>query len=109
TATLTGAGLANRTATTDASGAFLLENVAPGVYNFTIHYRGANFTESSVFALPGKTANQTVGLSPGTVRGHAFFPSGFAAAAAVVTVSDSLGVVRTATADSNGNFTVVDL
>jgi dolichyl-phosphooligosaccharide-protein glycotransferase len=109
TAKLTGAGLANRTATTDPSGAFVLANVAPGVYNFTIHYRGANFTQSSVFALPGKTSNQTVGLNPGTVRGHANFPSGFAAALASISVSDSLGVVRTATADASGNFSVLNL
>ncbi|MCI4325196.1 MAG: carboxypeptidase regulatory-like domain-containing protein [Thermoplasmata archaeon] len=108
-ANLTGANLTNLSAATDASGAFQFSNVPPGVYNFTIHYRGASFTQSSVYALPGKTANETIGLSPGTVLGHADFPDGFAAADATVTISDSLGVVRTATVGSNGNFTAANL
>jgi asparagine N-glycosylation enzyme membrane subunit Stt3 len=106
---LNGTNLTNLSATTDASGAFQFNNVPPGVYNFTIRYRGANFPQSSVYAEPGKTANETIGLSPGSVIGHADFPDGFAATDATVTISDSLGVVRTTTVDSSGNFTAENL
>ncbi|HKV90326.1 MAG TPA: carboxypeptidase regulatory-like domain-containing protein, partial [Thermoplasmata archaeon] len=109
TVTLFGTGLATHTVTTDASGAFSVPDLPPGVYNFTVTYRGAKFTETSVFALPGKTANQSVALSPGAIAGHASFPSGFGAASAEITVSDSLGVVRTGTADTNGNFSIRNL
>jgi dolichyl-diphosphooligosaccharide--protein glycosyltransferase len=108
-ATLSGGGLANRTATTDASGSFQVADLAPGVYNLTVTYDGGKYTEPQVYALPGQAANQTLGLSPGKITGHATFPSGFAAAGATVTVSNGNGFVRTATADSDGNFTVENL
>ncbi|HEV8050044.1 MAG TPA: carboxypeptidase-like regulatory domain-containing protein, partial [Thermoplasmata archaeon] len=109
TATLTGVGLATRNATTDASGAFEMLNVPPGVYNFTVTYRGATFHEANVFALPGKASNQTVGLSPGTISGHVHFATGFAAPETVISVSDANGVLASATSDLNGNFTVRNL
>ncbi|HXQ93780.1 MAG TPA: carboxypeptidase regulatory-like domain-containing protein [Thermoplasmata archaeon] len=109
TATLAGTGLSTRNATTDASGAFEMANVPPGVYNFTVTYRGATFHETNVFALPGKTANQSVGLSPGTVTGRVHFATGFAAPQSTISVADALGVVATATSDLNGNFTIRDL
>jgi asparagine N-glycosylation enzyme membrane subunit Stt3 len=108
-ATLYGPGLVNRSATTDASGAFQMLDVPPGVYNFTVTYRGGSFSEPNVYALPGKTANETVGLTPGTLNGHADFSNGFGVANAAVTVSTAAGLFTTATADTDGNFTVRNL
>lgn len=108
-ATLSGAGLTTRNATTDASGTFQVADLAPGQYNVTIHYEGGTFNESQVFAEPGKTANETAGLSPGKITGRASFGDGFAAAGAVVTVTNGAGISRTATADNDGNYTVQNL
>jgi asparagine N-glycosylation enzyme membrane subunit Stt3 len=109
TATLYGVGLANRTATTDASGAFQMLDVPPGVYNFSITYRGGRFSEPNVYALPDKSENETIGLTPGTLNGHADFSNGFGVPNAVVTVSNSSGVFATATSETDGNFTVGNL
>jgi asparagine N-glycosylation enzyme membrane subunit Stt3 len=107
--TLSVGGHAVHNLTTDLSGAYEFQNVAPGVYNVSVTTGGATFPESPVSAFPGQTANETVGLSSGSVLGHAFFPTGFAAAEAAVSLSDSHGIVRTTTADTSGNFSIRNL
>lgn len=99
-----GSNLTRRTATTDASGAFDLSNVAPGVYNYNILEAGRNYTGSSVTVAPGSTLNATDGLPAASVSGRVATTSGLGEPGAKVTLSSSSGVVATATADPTGVY-----
>jgi asparagine N-glycosylation enzyme membrane subunit Stt3 len=98
--------LSKITTTTDASGAFALSDVAPGVYNYNVIYRGYNFTESPVTVSPppAAPANATAGLTVGKIQGFVLTPGGTPANGAVVTLGDALGVVRTNVTNVTGRF-----
>ncbi|MGI0132569.1 MAG: carboxypeptidase regulatory-like domain-containing protein [Thermoplasmata archaeon] len=109
--TVWGSGLPARSTTTDASGAFLLPNVPPGVYNFSVRVAGANYTNSSwtVYAGAGKTVNETQGLAPAKVTGRATFANGVPAVGAIITVSNRTHVISTTTVNVTGTFSLVNL
>ncbi|MCI4336204.1 MAG: carboxypeptidase regulatory-like domain-containing protein [Thermoplasmata archaeon] len=109
TAVLWGSGTA-RTVTTDASGAFVLANVAPGVYNFSVRYQGSNFTEPMIYLKTGETYNATAGLTPGAVSGKVFLPiGGIGARGASITVTGANGAVAHATTNTSGEYRISDL
>jgi len=92
--------------TTDASGAFSLSNVPPGVYNYNVIYDGYNFTETGLTVTPKGITNATVGLTSGTVQGTVFTADGPPANGAVVTLGGPSGVVLSNTTNATGNFTL---
>ncbi|MGI0071044.1 MAG: carboxypeptidase regulatory-like domain-containing protein [Thermoplasmata archaeon] len=94
------------TATADASGAFELANVPPGVYNYNVLYGGNNLTQSPLTIQPGSPTNATVGLVPGSVHGAVLDPTGAPVAGALVTLAGPSGTVRTNTSGAGGNYTV---
>ncbi len=105
TMTLWGQGLSTRSVATDASGAFVLANVAPGVYNCSVTYRGGNFSAPQVYAGAGATVNQTRGLPASGIVGSVRLPSGAPAAGVTVTASTaSAGVVATIVTNASGEF-----
>ena len=107
--TLWGAGGPVRQTTTDASGAYVLNNVAAGVYNVSVSYRGSNFTEAQLYATPGGAFNKTFGLSAAKITGTVYLPSHIPADGAVVTVTSANGVVGTATTNLSGEFLVPNI
>jgi|GEM_PF-436560 len=107
---LWGGGGPARTATTDASGAFVVGNLPPGVYNMAIVDHGSNFTEAQVILGAGATHNATTGLSPGSVTGKVFIPTGgFGATGATVTVRGANGAVSSATTNTTGAYKIDNL
>ncbi|MCI4330719.1 MAG: carboxypeptidase regulatory-like domain-containing protein [Thermoplasmata archaeon] len=110
TVSLYGAGLSSHHSVTDASGAFVFTDIPAGVYNFSVLYQGANFTETKVYALPGQVINQTTALRPGQVNGIAHYADESPANGATVRVVSSSGnVVGSATANGTGGFQVGSL
>ncbi len=109
TVTFGGRTVRNYTASTDFAGGFRFPGVAPGVYNFTVNYAGARFSEGSVTVPPGQTVNETTGLAPATVAGVVRDAGGLAAAGALVTVSTVHGLVASVSTDPSGNYAVVNL
>lgn len=109
TALLWGSG-PKHTATTDASGAFVLSNVPPGVYNFSILYHGGNFSQAPIYLKSGQVNNATTGLQPASISGKVFLPIGGLGARGVsVTVTGPSGVVARATTNTTGAYKVSDL
>ena len=107
TVTLWGDGLTTRSVTTDASGTFVLSDVAPAVYNVSVDYSGSNFTEAQAYATPGGTLNETQALTASSIVGNVLLPSGAPATGALVTVSTAAqGVVGTTYSNGTGGFTV---
>ncbi|HTT34532.1 MAG TPA: carboxypeptidase regulatory-like domain-containing protein [Thermoplasmata archaeon] len=99
-----------RTVPTDASGAFSVTGLAPGVYNMSVRYQGANFTEPMLTLSTGATQNATTGLTPASLSGKVFIPQGgFGAQGATVTVSGPTGVVGTAVTNESGEYAIPNL
>ncbi len=109
--TLWGAGLSRLVTTTDASGSYVLNNVPPGVYNFSVTYRGANFTEGQVNtnASANSITNKTVALQPGRVVGLVLDTKGAPVSGVTVTASDARGIVSTGISNFSGGFEVTSL
>jgi dolichyl-phosphooligosaccharide-protein glycotransferase len=105
--TFSGTGLPTYTATTDPSGSYEISNIAPGVYDFSIAYRGANFAQQQVFAT-GPAVNKTVGLSPGELTGYVVAASNLTKGldGATVTLSTKNGTVSTTITDITGLYTL---
>jgi dolichyl-phosphooligosaccharide-protein glycotransferase len=101
-----GSNLTRKVATTDASGAFDVTSVGPGVYNYSVLYGGHNYTEGPVTAGYGSSTNATAGLIPATVKGTVSDTSGHALSGATVTLGGPNGIVSTATSNASGRFTV---
>jgi len=101
---LWGSNLIRHIATTDASGAFDITNVAPGLYNYDVLYGGQNYTQTSVTVTPGSSANATAGLRPALVSGTVSDPGGQAVSGATVTLGGPSGVLSTYTTNSTGTF-----
>ncbi|MGP8134990.1 MAG: carboxypeptidase regulatory-like domain-containing protein [Thermoplasmata archaeon] len=97
--------LANLTATTDASGTYLVANVPPGNYTFDINYQGQPYNETSLLVRPGTTVNASGGLTPSSISGSVSAPgSGVSLNGTTVTLADSAGTVATTVTDAKGNF-----
>lgn len=105
-AVLWGGGLVTQTATTDASGTYVFNNLPPGVYNFSIDYSGGNFTPtpSQIFAGAGSRDNNSTGLSPAVVAGATLFSPRSPAAGALVTLTGSSGVIASVTTNLSGGY-----
>ncbi len=101
-------GLSKLTATTDVSGTFALSNVPPGVYNMSVLYQGANFTEASVYAEPGNFSNATAGLTPASITGLLSEPGGATSTAAVAVVN-SYGLAISNVSNSSGYYHLTGL
>jgi dolichyl-phosphooligosaccharide-protein glycotransferase len=99
-------GLARLTTTTDASGSFVLSNVPPGVYNYSIVYGGTNFTETAVTAQPGSTSNATAGLLPGFFSGTVLSTNGAPVAGSTVSLGNSSGLIATETSNATGKYAI---
>ena len=107
---LWGSQLTTRTVTTDASGSFVLSNVAPGVYNCSITYLGGNFSAPQVYANAGGTVNQTRGLTAAGIVGSVRLPNGLPAPGATITASTSAdGVIASTTSNTTGGFALTNL
>ncbi|MCI4323090.1 MAG: hypothetical protein L3K03_03565 [Thermoplasmata archaeon] len=95
--------------TTDASGTFALPNVPAGVYNYSIVSNGANFTETAITLSPGQMANETEGLTPGSVTGSLLTVNQAPVPGGTVTVTGTNGIVAIVTADSTGAYSLTNL
>lgn len=112
TLTLWGAGGPARSVTTDASGAYVFTNVAPGLYNLSVVYHGSNFSQPQVYAVPGGSGltNRSIGLTSGEVLGTVRLSNGQPAVGAEVTVSTASGLAVGATAaNATGGFRIPNL
>ncbi|HEV2429505.1 MAG TPA: carboxypeptidase regulatory-like domain-containing protein, partial [Thermoplasmata archaeon] len=107
--TLSGLNLTTLSTTTDASGAFVFSNVPPSVYQVAIRIHGSNFSAAQVTALPGKTVNETTGLSLGQVLGTVTDPRGTPIAGATVSVTGLSGTVGTNSTNASGKFRIDEL
>jgi dolichyl-diphosphooligosaccharide--protein glycosyltransferase len=99
-----GSNLTRYVATTDASGSFLLSNVAPGHYHYSVLYGGRNYTESMVAVSPGTTGNATTGVRATSVTGTVRDAAGRAVVGASVTLGGPNGVLSTNVTDANGTY-----
>ncbi len=108
-AVLWGNGHPSRSIVTDASGSFVLGNVAPGVYNLSIVYHGANFSQPQVYVRNGQTVNASQGLIPGTFEGTVRLGSGVPAVGALVAIQSARGTVATVTTNATGAFAIPNL
>ncbi|MGI0150326.1 MAG: carboxypeptidase regulatory-like domain-containing protein, partial [Thermoplasmata archaeon] len=106
---LWGAGLVTHQIASDASGAFDLAGVSPGVYNFSVTYGGTNYTQSNLYLSPGTVSNQSLGLSPGSVSGFVVLASGTAASGATVTLTAASGAAESVTTNATGAFELENL
>ncbi len=102
-------GTSRLTATTDASGSFLLSNVPPGTYNYSIVYGGNNFTQSTLFVKPGQTVNATAALTPGYLTGTVTDSSGSIVAGATVTLSNASGTVAQTYSNATGGYRIASV
>ncbi len=98
--------LSKITATTDASGAFSLTNVPPGIYNYNVIFAGYNYTETALTVSTTAPTNGTVGLTVGTVHGTVFTSSGTPANGAVVTFGSANGFSTSNETNATGNYTL---
>ena len=101
-------GLATLTTTTDVSGTFLLSDVPPAVYNYSVLYAGHNFTQTVVYAQPGQTVNSSAGLPPGQVAGTVLEPNG-AHATAFVLARNSVGTIVENFTNATGKYVLIGL
>ncbi len=92
------------TGVTDPSGTYSLKNVPPGVYNVTVLYAGRSYSEKSTNLSSGSTVQLNLALSPGSVSGAVTDVDGAAYPGATVTLSNSSGVLATATSSSIGDY-----
>jgi len=98
--------LSKITVTTDASGAFSLTNVPPGIYHYNVLFGGYNYTETDLTVTPAVPTNATAGLGAGGVSGKVYLSSGSLANGAVVSLSSAGGFSQTNTTNATGNFTL---
>ena len=99
-------GTARYAATTDASGSFVLRGVAPALYDFSVLYRGYNYTQTAASVTPGAPYNATVGLSPGTFVGTVRDASGNPVPGATVVLGDQNGTVASALSNASGIYRI---
>jgi len=97
-------GLANLTATTDAGGAFAIDNAPPGNYTYTVHFQGRKYNESATLVTPGATVDASAGLAPTVISGTVSGPGGVGYVGATVTLSDAAGVAATTVSGSSGAY-----
>ncbi len=97
------------TATTDASGAFNLANVAPGTYHSAVVYQGHNYSESEVIVTPGAAVNSSAGLPAGRIFGNVTSSSGVGIPGATVTAGTPNGTYATAYTNGTGGFNLTNL
>ncbi len=106
-------GVANATpitTTTDAGGTFALTNVPPGVYNYSVLYDGANYTETPVYVSSHSSpVNASAGLSPANLTGSVVSANGAVVVGATVTVVSSTGRVVTTVTNVTGRFSVATI
>ncbi|HEV2316412.1 MAG TPA: carboxypeptidase regulatory-like domain-containing protein [Thermoplasmata archaeon] len=102
-------GASERNITSDASGAFVIADVAPGVYNLTTTYEGSTYYHPLVYPTPGGEVNESLGLTPGSVSGSTVLADGRASPGASVLVTSSSGRIYSTTSDAAGAFTVKNL
>jgi asparagine N-glycosylation enzyme membrane subunit Stt3 len=103
---LWGSGLPSYATTTDTSGSYSFSSIAPGVYNSSVVYQGANFSQPLVYASPGKVANQTQGLNPGTITGAVRNAQQVNITGATVTLTGRNGVIANTVSNSSGGYTL---
>jgi len=96
-------GEASFTATTDASGTFVLSQVPPGLYNVTVRVGGQTYNESAANVSSGGTVNLTLGLTPGTLQGTVL-ASGAPYVGATVTLRNATGGFVTVTTGTAGAY-----
>ncbi|MGA7650017.1 MAG: carboxypeptidase regulatory-like domain-containing protein [Thermoplasmata archaeon] len=101
-----GPNLTRYVATTDASGAFDITNVAPGLYHYDVLYAGQNYSQNSVTVTPGVGENATAGLQPASVTGSVSDSLGHAVSGATVTLGGPTGVLSTYTTNTTGTYTL---
>ncbi|MEM0128835.1 MAG: carboxypeptidase regulatory-like domain-containing protein [Thermoplasmata archaeon] len=101
-------GVANATpitVTTDAGGTFSLPDVPPGIYNYSVLYQGANFTQPTLYVDPGSSPiNASAGLTPSNVTGVVLGQNGLPIAGARVTVQGANGVDVSTTTGASGSY-----
>ncbi len=102
--TLSQSGLDSFTAVTDASGSFSLPSIPPGLYNYSVTVGGTTFNQTSENVSAGGTTNATVGLATGSITGTVRSASGSAAVGALVSLSNSTGIVATTTSATGGTY-----
>jgi len=101
-----GTNLTTHVATTDASGAFDLTGVGPGVYNYNVLAAGHNYTESPITVGSGTSANATAGILPVTVTGTVRTAEGTGVDGATVTLSGPGGAVSSTASNATGKYSV---
>lgn len=99
-----GANLSRHVATTDASGAFDIPNVAPGIYHYNILYGGQNYTGNAITVGPGSSANATAGIKAAAIGGRVLGPTGAPQLGATVSIAGPSGVRVTATSNATGGY-----
>ncbi len=98
------------TTSTDAGGTFQLTNVPPGVYDYSVLYQGANYTQTSVYVNPASSpVNASAGLTPANLTGTVSDSSGAPIALAAVTIQGANGLSLTVPTDNQGTYTLQDL
>ncbi len=96
-------------ATTDASGSYLLPNVPPANYSVSVRYLGHSYSAGAVLVKPGEAANASAGLTPASIAGTVTQAGGTGYAGAVVTISDASGRVARMTTPSSGAYKFASL
>jgi asparagine N-glycosylation enzyme membrane subunit Stt3 len=96
--------LTTLTATTDAGGTYLLTNVPPGNYSFSVKFQGRTFNESATLVAPGTSVTASAGLTPASITGTVTGVGGVMYPGATVTLSDPAGIVATVLSDSSGSY-----
>ncbi len=104
TVNLWGQNLTTRHVVTDASGTYLINNIAPGTYNVSVTYQGFNFSQSAQSLSAGTVANNSLGLSAGGLSGFVTSNVTGEAAGATVTVVRQGGPTVTLVTTSTGAF-----
>ncbi len=103
---LWGSGLPTYMATTDLSGSYSFPSVVPGVFNSSVVFQGANFSQPLLYLSPGKTANQTLGLNPGTVEGIVLNTQKAPVGGATVTLTSGNGIIANTQSNASGGYTL---
>jgi dolichyl-phosphooligosaccharide-protein glycotransferase len=91
---------------TDASGAFLLDSVPPGVYTYTVTYAGHVYNQTNLTVGTNTSLNATAGLAPANITGTVNGPTGVAFGGASVTLMNATATVESTTSGSSGAFSL---
>lgn len=106
-------GVANGTpirATTDAGGTFVLNNVAPGVYNYSVLFDGTNYTETNLYVnARASPVNASAGLTPANITGQVVSSRGQTIFDATVTVTSTSGITRSTFSNVTGDFSIASI